>query len=111
MIDNGEVVLTEQDTANVLNTLFSKIPEHADYYAVANNISDPILKVIEIYRSYPSVLTIGEICKKSHQFSFSFSQVGRKIYIRGVQRVDIKKSAQESDISSGIIKHNSVSIL
>ena len=36
LIDNGEVVATEQDTANVLNTFFSnivtnlKIPEYAD---------------------------------------------------------------------------------
>ena len=49
---NGEVVATEQDTANVLNTFISsivtnlKIPEYADYDPVANNISDPILKAI-----------------------------------------------------------------
>ena len=37
LIDNGEVVATEQDTSNVLNTFFSnivanlKIPEYAEY--------------------------------------------------------------------------------
>ena len=84
LIDNGEVVATEQDTANVLNTFFSnivtnlKIPEYADYDPIANNISDPILKVIIRYRNHPNILNIEEVCKKSHKFSFSFSQVGKK---------------------------------
>ena len=54
LIDNGEVVVTEKDPANVLNIFFSnivanlKIPEYVDYDPIANNIniSDPILKVI-----------------------------------------------------------------
>ena len=72
LIDNGEVVPTEQDTAHVLNTFFSnivtnlKIPEYADYDPTANNISDPILKIIVRYRNHPTILTIGEVCKKSH---------------------------------------------
>ena len=84
LIDNGDVVATEQGTANVLNTFFSiivtklKIPEYADSDPIANNISDPILKVIVRYRNHPSILTIEEVCKKSHKFSFSFSQVGKK---------------------------------
>ena len=69
----------EQDTA-VLNTFFSnvvtnlKIPEYADYDPIANNIIDPILKVVARYGNHPGILTIGEVCKKSHKFSFSFSQ-------------------------------------
>ena len=113
LIDNGEVVATEQDIANVLNTFFSnivtnlKIPEYADYDPIANNISDSILKVIVRYRNHPSILTIEEVCKKSHKFSFSFSQVGKKDILEGMQRLDIKKAAQESDILSRIIKENS----
>ena len=57
-IDNGEVVPTERDTVYVLNTFFSvivtslKILEYYD--PIANNISDPILKliVIGITRAY-----------------------------------------------------------
>ena len=102
LIDNGEVVVTEQDAANVLNTFFSnivtnlKIPEYflkyADYDPIVNNISDPILKVIVRYRNHPSILTIGEVCKKLHKFSFLFSQVGKKIYIRGGTATGHKKS-------------------
>ena len=94
---NGEVVPTEQDTAHVFNTFFSsivtnlKIPEYADYDPVANNISDSILKVIVRYRNYPSILTIEEVCKKSHKSSFSFSQVRKKYILAEIQRLNIKK--------------------
>ena len=112
MIDNGEAVATEQDTANVLNTFFSnvvnnlKIPQYANYDPIANNISDPILKAIVRYRNHPSILTIREVCKKSHKLSFSCSQVVKK-YIEEIQRLDRKKAAQESDILSRIIMENS----
>ena len=68
LTDNGKVVTTEQDTANVLNTFFSnvvtnlKIIKYTDYDPVANNVSDPILKVIVRYRIHPSILTIGKVC-------------------------------------------------
>ena len=92
LIDNGEVFATEQDTANVWNTFFFnivtnlKIPEYANYDPIANNISDPILKVIVRYRNHPSILTLEEVCKKSHKFSFSFSQVGKKDISEEIQR-------------------------
>ena len=52
LIDNGEVIPTERDTANILNTFYFnivtnlKIPKYADYDPLANNISDPTLNVI-----------------------------------------------------------------
>ena len=88
LIDNGEVVANEQDTDKVLNTFFSnvitklKTPEYPDYEPIANNISDPILKAIVRYRNHTSILTIEEVCKNSQTFSFSFSQLGKKIYYR-----------------------------
>ena len=57
--DNGEVIPTEQDTANVLSVLFFnivtnlKISEYTDYDPVPNIINDSILKVIVRY----SILT------------------------------------------------------
>ena len=71
LIDNGKVVATEQDTANVFNTFFSnvvtniKISEYTDYDAVANSISDPILKVIVRYKNHPSI-SPKEKYAKSH---------------------------------------------
>ena len=108
-MDNSEVVATEQDTANVFlsNVVTNlKIPEDADCGPIANNKSDPILKVIVRYRNYPSILTIGER-KTSDEFSFPFSQVGKKDILEEIQRLDIKKAGKESDIPSRIIKENS----
>ena len=57
--DNGDVIPTEQDTANVLSVLFFnivtnlKISEYTDYDPVPNTINDSILKVIVRY----SILT------------------------------------------------------
>ena len=108
--DNGKVVVTEQDTANVLNTFFSnivtnlKIPEYADYDPIVNNISDPILKVILRYKNNPSILTIEEVCKKSHKFSFSFSQVGKKDMLEEIQRLDIKKRLRNQIFPSELLK-------
>ena len=66
VINNGEVVGTEQGTANVLNTFLSnvvtnlKIFQYTDYDPIGSNISDPILKVIVRYRNHPGILNIGE---------------------------------------------------
>ena len=110
LIDNCEVVATEQDTANVLNTFFSnivtnlKISEYTDYDSIANNISDPILKVIVRYRNHPSILTLEEVCEKSHKFSFSFSQVGKKDILEEIQRLDIKRRLRNQIFPPELLK-------
>ena len=37
---------------------------------MAENIQVPLSKAIVKYRNHPSILTIGEVCKKNSQFSF-----------------------------------------
>ena len=64
LIDNCEVFPNEQDTVDVLNTFFCniltnlKIPEYADLDSTANNISDPILKIILRYKNHPTTTLI-----------------------------------------------------
>ena len=64
LIDNCEVFPNEQDTVDVLNTFFCniltnlKIPGYADYDSTANNISDPILKIILRYKNHPTTTFI-----------------------------------------------------
>ena len=81
VINNGEVVGTEQGTANAFlsNVVTNlKTSQYTDYDPIGNNISNPILKVIVRYRNHPGIFTL-----------------------------DIKKATQESDISSRIINENS----
>ena len=93
-----------------MNTFFSnivtnlKIPEYTDYDPIANNISDPILKVIVRYRNRPSILTLEEVCEKSHKFSFSFSQVGKKDILEEIQRLDIKKRLRNQIFPPELLK-------
>ena len=37
---------------------------------MAENIQELVSKAIVKCRNHPSILTIGEICEKDHQFSF-----------------------------------------
>ena len=102
LINKGEVVPTEKHTVYVLNTFFSvivtslKILEYYD--PIANNISDPILKLIVIG------ITMKETCNKAYKLSVSFSQVTNKDSLEETQgldiknQLDIKKATQESDI-------------
>ena len=53
--------------SNIVTNL--KIPEHKDYNISLNeNVSDPIIKLILKYKNHPSILTIGEVCKKYKVF-------------------------------------------
>ena len=72
LIDNDKIVKNDGDTAGVLNTFFSdlKIPDYNNCHPLAENIQEPVLKAIVKYRNHPSILMIGEICKKNPQFSF-----------------------------------------
>ena len=98
LITNGEVVLTEQDTAQVLNTFFStavtnlKIPEYTEYDPISNNVSDLNLKLILRSKNHPNILT--KVRNKSQKYSFSFLQVGKKDVLEQIQRLGIKRRPQ-----------------
>ena len=98
LITNGEVVLTEQDTAQVLNTFFStaltnlKIPEYTEYDPISNNVSDLNLKLILRSKNHPNILT--KVHNKSQKCSFSFLQVGKKDVLEQIQRLGIKRRPQ-----------------
>ena len=75
-IDNDKIVKNDDDTAKFLNNFFSnivrdlKIPDYNNCDPLAENIQEPVLKAIVKYGSHPSILTMGEGCRKSRQFSF-----------------------------------------
>ena len=70
LVENDEIISENSKIAESLNCFFSniaknlKIPGYRPYNdSLFENISHPILKVILKYRNYPSILTIGEVCK------------------------------------------------
>ena len=68
LIDTEEIIMSNYNTAKVLNAFFSNIfsnlniAEYSNCEPLANNMSDPILKCVLKYRNHPSILTIGEVC-------------------------------------------------
>ena len=76
-VRNENVIDKERKATELLNTFFSNIvgnlniAEYRTCNPLANEISDPGLKAIVKYRNHPSILKIGEACKKIITFSFS----------------------------------------
>ena len=114
LIKEKEIVLHDENTAQVLNTFFSNIlgrlniPEYVTNDPISDNISDPIIKLIVKYRKHPSILTIGEVCKerKKKHATFSISNVAKEKIFRDILKLDVSKACQDTDIPSVIIKKN-----
>ena len=75
LIEENQIISSDGNTAQVLNTFFSNnvgslnIPEHITNDPISDNISDPIIKLNVKCRKHPNILTIGEVCnerKKKH---------------------------------------------
>ena len=81
LVENGNIVETDKNTASVLNEFFSNIittlgiHKYNETEPVSHNIGDPLMKAIIKYRGYPSIIAIKENCNSS--LSFSFSEVER----------------------------------
>ena len=71
---------------------------------MAENIQEPVLKAIVKYRNHPSILTIGEVCKKNPQFSFRC--VDKDEILKETLNLDVSKACQDLDIPSRTIKEN-----
>ena len=114
LIEESEIVSSDEDTAQILNTFFSNIvgslhiPEYVTNDPISDNISDPIIKLIVKYRKHPSILTIGEVYKerKKKHAVFSFSEVAKEEIFRDILNLDVSKACQNTDIPSKIIKEN-----
>ena len=84
LIEEDEVVESDINTAQILNTFFSnivsnlKIAQYANCDPISDNIKHPIIKFIVKYRSYSSILKIGEAYNRKQCSLFSFSHVDKE---------------------------------
>ena len=76
--------------------------------SISDNISDPIIKLIVKCRKYPSILTIGEVCKerKKKHAAFWFSKVAKEKILRDVLNPDVSKACQDTNFPSKIIRED-----
>ena len=114
LIEEAEIVSNNENTAQVLNTVFSdiagslNIPKYITNDPISDNISDLIIRLIVKYRKHPSILTIGEVRneRKKKHVAFSFSKVTKEEIFRAILNLDVSKAWQDTDIPSKIIKEN-----
>ena len=104
--------MSDDNTAEVLNTFFSnivsnlKIEGHSNCDPLANNIKDPVLKCIVKYRNHPSILAIGEVYNKNRRLPFSFSKIKRDEILSDILKLETFEACQETDIPTKIVKAN-----
>ena len=78
LTEEDEIVESDINTAQILNTFFSnivsnlKIAEYANCDPISDNINDPVIKSIAKYRNHASILKIGEVCNRKQCSFFPF---------------------------------------
>ena len=109
MSENGEVVKTEKETAevNFLGNIVKNlnIPQYSDFDAIIGNVKDPTLKAILKYEKHPSILGIRTKCNRN--CAFSFREVSFKEIETEIRLWKLNKVSRHSDILTKIIKENS----
>ena len=110
LIENGEVISSDNETADVLNTFFYNIvsninlPKYPIPNLYYNKIRDPVLKAIVKYKDYPSIKAIERVPKSVDWFNFS--NVEKKEIFQEIVCLDASKVCQDTDIPTKIIKDN-----
>ena len=99
--ENGELLNSESETAEVLNNFFSnivkdlKIPEYENLDRSFENVEDPVLRAILNYKNHPSITVIKEKAKNS---VFSFYEVVQDKIEKEINRLNKVKASRKSDI-------------
>ena len=84
LIEEDEIVESDFNTAQILNTFFSiivsnlKISEYVNRDPISDNINDPVIKSSVKYRNHRSILKIGGICNRKQCSVFSFLHVDKE---------------------------------
>ena len=110
MVEKGEILKTDLETAKVLNTFFGNIVKNLEinqclnFDAVINNVKDPTLRAILKYKGHPSILAIQNNCKNRIKFVFEEMDLGS--IEKEIVNLKINKASQSLDIRTKIIKEN-----
>ena len=109
--ENGEMVKTEKETAEIFNDFFRNfvknlnISQYSDFDPIIENVKDPTLKAILKYEKHPSILVIRT--KGNRNGTFSFKEVIFKEIETEIRLLKPNKASQYSDIPTKINKENS----
>ena len=76
LVEKGEILKTDLETAEVLNTFFGniiknlEINQYSNFDPVINNVKDPILRAVLKCKDHSSILAVQNKCKNRTKFSF-----------------------------------------
>ena len=112
LIEEDEIIESDINTTQILNTFFSnivsnlKIAEYANCDPISDEINDPVIKSLVKYRSHQSILKIGGVYNRKQCSLFSFSHVDKDQILKEILSLDSAKASQDTDIATKIIKDN-----
>ena len=110
LIDKEEFILSDYNTAKVLNIFFSNIAsnlniaEYSNNKHLAHNTTHPVLKCVLKYRNHSSVLGIGKFYNKHPRLPSSFSKINREEILRKILNLRTSKAFHHTDIKTKIVK-------
>ena len=112
LIEEDEIVESDINTAQILNTFFSniisnlKIIEYVNCDPISDNINDLVIKSSVKYCNHPSILKIGKVCNRKQCSPFSFSHVDKEEISKEILSLDSARVSQDTDIPTKIVKDN-----
>ena len=110
LVEKGEILKTDLETAEVLNTLFGNIAkyleinQYSNFDRMINNVKDPTLVAILKHKDHRSILAIQNNCKK--RINFAFEKMDLASIEKEIHNLKINKASQSSDIPTKIMKKN-----
>ena len=110
LIKDGEIISSDNEIADVLNTFLSNIvsnlnlSEYSTSNPYYNKIRDPVLNAILKYKDRPSIKAIERV-PKSKDF-FNFLNVVKKENFQEISCLDASKACINTDVTTKIIKEN-----
>ena len=105
-----EILKTDLQTAEVLNTFFGNIVKnleknhYSNFDPVINNVKVPTLRAILKYRDHPSILAIQNNIKNG--IKLAFEEIDLISIEKEIRNLKMNKASQSSDIPTKIIKQN-----
>ena len=104
LVEDNSILEKNAETSNNLFTSAVSnlnIPPFVDPSVEINHIEDPTLRIIEQYKSHPSVVATNE---KNLIKKFSFEYIPKSDVKKEILNLDVSKASQDSDVPIKIIK-------
>ena len=110
LVEKGEILKTDLETAEVLYTFFGnivknlEINQYSNFDPVINHAKDPTLRAILKFKDHPSILAIQNNCKNGRKFAFE--EIDLASIEKEIHNLKMNEASQSSDIPTKIIKEN-----